>query len=287
MKTNIKSLRKLLLIFGLAIFVFFPLNSARADLDKNFRENFAEITHQQCFNSIDYSVDDISGFELIEIGSGENKNSEWQCKDGKCEEYQSMVNCLFDDAFGQAVNKTNNTITNSLSQNFAELHNTQIYNLQECVQGVQNNLWSIQERQESLGFTSDCSGEALGKFYSACRVTETVLNELCGYQNFLTAKSRDFKSFRKEKSNYRIEKNNQKTAFNEKSAKYLVEIEKSQKAFLSTVTLYKNFIHNYRIHAWIVAIKTKLKSVTGTWQKIHQAIETFPTKFIDASSVNS
>ena len=253
--------------------LFFPWQSTSAQLDKNFRENFTQISQQQCSNSISYKVDDEVGFE-------KNEENVWECSGGKCKEYQTVVNCLFNDAFESAVNKTNDEIKDYTGVNFSELHDAQINTEKECEPFI---LQSIQQKQESLKFTSDCDGEDLGKFYSTCRVTETILNELCGYQNFLTAKSSDQKSFGIEEKKYDSPRQN--TDFTEKSDQYLLEMGKAQQSFIETSTLYKNFIHNYRIHSWLVVIKSKLNSIKEDWGKIHMALETFPSKFNGASSI--
>lgn len=274
-KTNIKISK----VFALAIIlsVFFVSNkTVNANLDKNFRENFAEFTQKQCFNSIRYTVDDIVGF-------AKNEDNQWECHKGKCQEYQNAINCLFDDALEQGINKVNKEIYNYTGDKFAELKNTKIVDKQSC---REITLAKIQSDQESLKFQSDCSGDFLSQEYSACRVTETILNELCGYQNFLAAKASDRISFSHEQGGDIGSQISRDSEFRALQSQYLKESSKSQKSFLEGVKLYKNFIHNYRVHAWLIAIKGKLKEITGQWQKIHNAIETFPSKFIDASSVN-
>lgn len=270
---NIKIPRIIILALLFGAFLI-PVKTTNADLNKYFRKNFTKITQEQCFNSISYSVDDLTGFE-------KNDKNKWECQGGKCEEYQTLVNCIFDNAFSESVNTVNAGIKKTVGKKINELNDSKTNTAKGCL--PQSLQLTIDGQNK---FITKCDTKSELGIFTACRVTETVLNELCGYQNFLTAKSLDFESFRNEKSNYRVGKTTQDAVFDEKSAKYVFEIEKSKKAFIETATLYKNFIHNYRIHAWLVAVKTELNSVKEIWVKIHKALETFPGKFIDASSQN-
>jgi hypothetical protein len=273
---NIKISRDFKLLF--LIIICLPLNITRADLDKNFRENFSTITEKQCFNSIKYSVDDIVGFE-----NTAEELYKWECVSGKCEEYKTLITCLFDDAFEQVVNVSNKKAKDYLNFKFSELRDTDINNKDKCVPLALKN---IQEKQSNLGFKTDCLDGFSTQSYSACRVTETVLNEMCGYHNFLTAKINDYKSFHNEELGYtHVIVDKKEGSFEDKVAEYKKEIDKSKRAFLDTSALYNNFVHKYRVHTWITAIRLRLKYFKDKWLDVSNAIETFPGKFIDASSL--
>jgi hypothetical protein len=278
---NIKISRDFVLITGLIALIFIPYNEVNAQLNDEVRKNFSKRTAELCFNSINYSVDDIDGFELVETGKGDDLEQKWECSSGKCQEYKTTINCLFDDAFEQTVNKTNAEIKEYTNDKYKNLKDTKLSKGKDC---SILTLTNIQEQQEALKFKTSCEGKELSKPYSACRVTETILNELCGYNNFLEAKAQDYLSFSNENEKITRSSTKSMSEFKAKKKLYRREIEKTQKSFLSTVYLYKNFIHNYQKHAWLVAIKTKLETPRRFWQKIRRAIETFPAKFKDASS---
>ncbi len=250
--------------------------SVYANLDKNFRENFTEIIKEQTHSSIQYSLDDISGFKLEK----RNNDYDWKCTAGKCLEYQKKIDCLFDDAFENAVNQTNYYVNDFVKQNIAGLEKVQLR--ENCDEITLKN---IQKIQEENGFSSKCQGKFTSRFYSSCRVSETILNELQAYENFLLAKSNDMKSFSRENFEYDDGKNNVIQNFKKIRNKFLQEMEKSKKAVTNTLILYKDFVHYYRIHAWLMAIKEKTRNLQRRWLEDQQALETFPAKFLKASSI--
>lgn len=156
-KTYIKKSRHFLLIAGLVVFLCTPFDAVHADLDKNFRENFSIITQKQCFNSIEYSIDNSAGFEAQNT---EDKDNIWKCTGGKCDEYMTTVNCLFDNAFEETVNQTNRAVSDYANQEIKGLRTTDFGSTQACDRAKLNN---IQEQQESLGFVSGCDENALNK----------------------------------------------------------------------------------------------------------------------------
>lgn len=281
MKINTKISRNFALVVALG-FIFVFGGRVNADLDKNFRENFTKITQEQCFNSVPYSVDDLSGFSLVHIIEGEEDIYEWNCHHGRCQEYHKLVSCVFGDAFQQAINKVNEEIQLYTGENFEKIlpDTDKIWDKESC---QEITLSGIQNDQEILGFKTSCSENNLTDSYSACRVTETVLNEFCGYQNFLTAKAKDWKSFKNERELHI--RNNELSLFNSQANNYLKEISKTKQAFLDTSFLYKDFIHNYRIDAWLWVINSKLEETASDFTRIMNVIKTFSTKFIDANSV--
>jgi len=275
-KINIKISRKLFLSV-LVVLLICPFIDVKANLSKKFRENFAQIVRDQYHNAINYSLDDETGWEISE----KDGKKLWSCVGGKCKEYQHQISCLFDDAFETAVNQINLEVQDFTKENFAELQKVKI---KEANCG-KITLQNIQDTQEVNGFKTTCSGKFSSRPYSACRVTETILNELGAYQNYLLAKSEDVISFSRENFEHDDYKNEVFQVLAKTKAQYLSEIKKSQKAAVTSLMLYKDFVHNYRVHAWLIAIKNKLKGVSGDWLKIQKALETFPAKFIDASSV--
>ena len=232
-KINIKISRDFLLVLGLGIFLLSG-NLVHADLDKKFRENFSEIVKNQYHSSIDYTVDDQTGFEIVE----ENGEKVWRCTGQKCADYHKKINCLFDDAFDKAVNITNLEIKDFTKQNFAELRKVQIKD-SSC---ERISLENIQDEQELNGFKSSCAGKFKSKPYSACRVSETILNELGAYQNFLLAKIEDAISFSRENFEHDEYKNEVLSSLSDTKEQYRQEIEKSQQATVDSLILYKDFI---------------------------------------------
>ncbi len=276
---KIKISRDFRLIIGLVL-VLLPLNSANANLNEKFRENFGKIVREKYYNTINYSVDDSTGWELKE----QDGKSVWTCTGGKCAEFQKKINCLFDDAFENAVNQTNQEVLDYVKGvEISELKQKAQIKDPDC---EKITLQNIQDEQGINDFKSSCKGQFISSTYSTCRVAETILNELGAYQNYLLAKSEDNISFSREFfEDNEYKRNKLINDSTEAKKQYLKDIEQSQQAVLDTLTLYKDFIHRYRIHAWLLAIKHKLKKIHTEWFKVQKATETYPIKFPKANSI--
>jgi len=298
-KKNIKKSRIYLTAIALLLVFLIP-SLAKADLNKYFRKNFNEINQASSFNTITYNVDDLSGFELVEVGEGEDKSWEWRCieykegeepiigingkelKEGKCLEYRKRMNCLVNNTMDQAIREINEEVRRYVDEDLTEqLESFRLPKRKECVSFV---LGDAEALQYGLGFKSTCDTEGTEYNYSSCKLAEVMLNELRGYKAFLLAKQNDYQSFSHEKLEYDGAKTIDANSFDSKVAKYKKEQKKAEKTLLDTILMYKNFVHNYKIHAWMVALNHKLSSVSNTLYFIKNGVETFPAKFVDATT---
>jgi len=179
-------------------------------------------------------------------------------------------------------------------------------------------LLSTQRDQERLGFVSVCSeqDDQPKQFlsdsiptdpYSACRVTETVLNEWCGYRLYLWGKLRD-KTLIKDyeasvvtegESPFELESHEAQTApiiQSVKTPQYAqsvsqfrtLQIEheytKAHQALLQMLEVYRLYEHQHRKHVWNQHIKKSLLSISSKMYSFRKAYYKFPEKFINASA---
>ena len=174
-------------------------------------------------------------------------------------------------------------------------------------------LEKTQRAQKELGFESICpelqeddrhfASDSLPKdMYSSCRVTETVLNEWCGYRLYLWGKLRDkslLVPFEKSKLSYEIgtpdenlppqlpEVPTPKYANNVKQFRTLQiehEYEKTQETLYQMIEFYRIYEQQHRKHIWYQHIKKSLLSISSKLHAFRKAYYKFPEKFINASA---
>ena len=174
-------------------------------------------------------------------------------------------------------------------------------------------LEKTQRAQEELGFESICPGvdtedrqfaaDSLPKdMYSACRITETMMNEWCGYRLYLWGKLRDksmLVSFETDTSPYEIATYDETTTpqppevptpQNTQDVKRFRtlqiehEYEKAQETLYQMLEFYRTYEQQHRKHVWYQHIKKSLLSVSSKLHSFRKAYYKFPEKFINASA---
>ena len=241
--------------------------AAATDLDPLLRENFSDMIDQLCHSSLTYNM----GQPFLE-----NK-----------ERYQKTMNCLFNDAMQRSVNEMNADFRPILKSIIRYASNRQLedvsFDASFCV-GLEN----IQTKQRSKQYETTCDAPdnpTVMKPYAACRVSETALNELCAYEEYLEWKMLDYQSFRNEFD--------EEMGSNQFKSMEMWEREKNQhkkELILVKKTLdemlyrYQKWEQNYRMHMWFVAIIEGLKQTRDLLTELRKAIDVFPTKFNNATS---
>lgn len=266
-KTNIKILFLLItLAWGSVAF---------AELDKDFRPEFPQLLKDLCYSTVDYDLD--RPFEVVKA------------------EYHQTQNCIFDDAFYQTTKRIFKEIHEETSGQGTEgLEVALEYNTlgNQCDKKASE----IRRLQEANGLRTRCltpeqtddrnTYQTLQQPYSACRVGEIALAEWCGYQKYLWAKMNDEKTFATQtevgKSVYNFE--DWKKQSDQRKAEYRYESEKSRQGLLDTITFYRKFEQNYRLHAWLKAVENRLKRSRELWVKMRAIFDLYPEKFINAAT---
>lgn len=259
---------------------------ANADLDPVFRENFQPWVEELCHAGIEYELDD-RVWDWLDPETGE------VVEEGKSTEYHRLMNCLFNDAMAVSTAEIKELVEKNHKNDLPQL---QVFELspeqkEKCVDpelGTKLELEFIIEMQRHDTFDpendSRCKGnDVVKQSYSACRVQEVALRELCGYQQFLLAKSRDFKSFPKED---RLGLSVVQDAVywqTDRAVAIMDEAERSEETVQAMFILYKNFVQKYRQHAWLVAVQQQVWSARAKLHRLKNAIETFADKFCNAA----
>ena len=174
-------------------------------------------------------------------------------------------------------------------------------------------LEKTQRAQEALGFESICpelqeddrhfASDSLPKDMSSpCRVTETVLNEWCGYRLYLWGKLRDksiLVPFVTEESLYGIgtpdesltpelpEVETPDYTQDVKQFRTLQiehEYKKAQEALYQMIEFYRIYEQQHRKHVWYQHIKKSLISISSKLHSFRKAYYKFPEKFVNASA---
>ncbi len=254
--------------------IFIPIT--RAELSDDFRDNFTDIVKELCHNSnpemyaLERSVEEVSA------------------------EYQILQNGLFNDVFSRSMQRTNKQKDRQFAQDLPELE----FWLKDAEFTSDVPVSSIQSAQVKNGFETQCDDKLMDSQsmfldgITACRVTETVLNEFCAYEKFLWAKTRDDKTLL-QTVREQNEQNEGKELRPEDQSKtdeilkneFQYELDKTRRAVWDTLYLYQKFEQNYRVHAQIVVLQNQLnKAKEWLGKKYLPAFSLFPEKFIDAAS---
>ncbi len=258
-----KNKKRVISIFLLGTFIFQV--PAAFSLDSGLRDNFAEMTQKQlCHSSLSYSLDE----PLVQAQ----------------EKYQKKINCLFNDAMAQSINHMNADFTRIWKEIPSTANFEDIERNDECTPS--ENMQETIKSQINNGYESMCPTEdynpTIDKFYSACHVTETVMNEFCAYQEYIEWKILDESHAEKqfeEKTNvgfFEADRGNK--------GKHRAELEKSKKALFETLYRYQKWEQNYRFHMWLTTIWEALKKTHAMSTILRKAIYKFPDKFNYAAS---
>ncbi len=255
------SKRRSIAILLLGIF-FFQIPVAQALIPRNhLRENFPQmVANELCYSALPYSLD----MQYAEAH----------------ERFQKETNCLFNDAMAQSVNLINADFKQKWAEIPSNLNFEDIEPPEEC------SLAQTIATQVENGYQSICPtaeyNPTIDKFYSTCMVTETIMNEFCGYQEYLEWKNYDdFKSegIFESKDYYTFNERRQNLELDHKA-----EIKRTYEALDEALYRYQKWEQNYRLHMWLITIWEALKKTQAMTTILRKAIYHFPDKFNFASS---
>lgn len=279
----------------LAVALLLP-SVVSADLDPVFRENFSPWVEELCHAGIEYELDDrVWDLREKEGIDEETKEIIWGdvIEEGKSTEYHRLMNCLFNDAMAVSTEEIKELVEKNHKSELPQLQLFEMSPEQEekCVdpeEGTKLELEFIIELQRHDTFDpendSRCKGnEVVETSFSACRVQEVALRELCAYQQFLLAKSRDFESFPEEdRLGLKVLQDAQYWQ-TDRAVAIIDEAERAEETTQAMFFLYKNFVQKYRQHAWLVAVQQQVWSARAKLHRLKDAIETFADKFCNAA----
>ena len=236
-----------------------------AKVGEKIRTDFPQIVQELCQSSLTYSLD---------------KNLEEESK-----KYHDRMNCLFNHAMSDAVNDMNREFSkkwNKIPQSAS------FENISFSGEGC-SSLKQVQRIQITKGYQTLCDTEGENptvdtKNYSACKVTETAMNEFCAYQEYLEWKYFD---------DYRSEGIFDSTLlfgfnerFEEEKFRHESELAKAKRALEEMLYRYEKFEQQNRIHMWLVTVRAALEKTRDLLTEIRKAVYKFPDKFNYAASKN-
>lgn len=266
-KNHTYTLLQVIFISLISFFVLHKPTIQAFQLDENFRNNLPTITQELCHASIDYDIND----------SVETKKNE----------YDKQVNCLVNEAFAQTTNYWNQQATDrsaeqakrKIKRNLKNFSRTDTAACQEATLG------QTQVSQVSRGFKSACQAQSgiSSEIFSACRLSETLLVELCGYRFFLEAKANDYESFKQETNSNSRNNQNEQGAFNQASAEYRDEIYAAETALKETLEFFRQYEKTYHQYTWWETIQAETQTMLRKTQKMLKPLLTF-TRFVNATA---
>lgn len=264
-------MKKIIFVFGL--FLLAGIAPAHAELPSKVRDNFSDIVKEYCHSTVFYNIEDVLG-----TWDGEKWSEE-----GKAYEFHKTVGCIFDSALQELTEQSKFDVQGAKSsQKPGETVSVKVFIPTETCQ--QQFLSLIQQGQETNGFESLCKDyevDELKQSYSSCRVAETVLQEWCGYDLFLSAKIKDEKSFYERQ--YFVSRDEMAARFVEEKERLEEERIYAEKTVMDTLQWYQETESATRQSVWIVALIEELESIQRDWGKLRSALGTFVDKFLNAS----
>jgi len=120
--------------------------------------------------------------------------------------------------------------------------------------------------------------------YKSCIVMEVFYKELCGYQEFLYWRMVNTSVNATDFGDKPLTLDKLGTVLDAKDKYIEDELEKSKKFVDKLVVEYTNYETSYKTHSRLVAIEYGLKMARAFSEQIRRAINTWPAKFINASS---
>jgi hypothetical protein len=260
---------------------------AFAKLDPKFRKEFPEFVENLCASTVEYDLGELDSTKRAEEREGEFRKHK--------NEYDNTVNCLFNRAIVKRITSTNREVEEFFGRKithpdfeFKEFEEEEKFCNKNLLRKTIQKQQRIREKNKNLATgkfepVTMCMADEFegGKdVYSSCRISEMMLSELCGYQNYLLAKREDDHTLlgdTKGRTLMEIE------AESNEIKDYLdIEQIRSRKAMHNAILFYQQFEQNYRRHAWLIGIQEGLRDVGKRLSFFHDKIfNTFPTKFID------
>ena len=279
---------KLFCILAFIQFSSIPLGEAR--LDDSVRDSFPLIVDQLCHASVKYKLDDrLETVEVTDVETGETETVL-----GAKDRYNKAMSCIFE----QGVVKTYNSLNQDFEIKFLEsLSQKQNFGkpLEVKTEGCEA-MGSYFRKQTmtptSNAYISECvvdeRDSVVEKDYSICRITETVFNEFCAYQEFLEWKKDDdtiLTEFNTDTVAEKYKLNDQPGKHKNKVVKIL-ETERvlAKKVLEESLLRYQEFEQSYRMHLWNKLFFEGVEVLRLKLAKIRKAIYKFPAKFHNAAA---
>ena len=261
------------IIFVLGVVLLAGIVPAHAELPSKMRDNFSDIVKEYCHSSIQYSLEDSLG-----TWDGEKWSEE-----GKAQEFHTTVGCIFDSALQELTEQSKFEVQSSKS--FGSGGGKQLLAETFVPTGdCQPKFLSVtQGTQEANFFESLCKSDTpeISQEYSSCRVTETILNEWCGYDLFLFAKEKDEESFYKQ--NHFSSREEMTSQFRSEQSHLREERVRAEQAVMDTLQWYQETESAVRQSMWILVLQEQLRPIQEDWAKLRSALGTFVDKFLNAA----
>ena len=255
------------LLTGIALPVF-------AELPDNVRDNLPELIKVYCNSSVEYSLDE-------SIGVWDEEEKIWS-EGSQAAEFHKVIGCTLESALAEV--STHSKVEAEKAYNSSLPMETYSFTGTDC---GSLRLGTIQATQQANGFKSECARSEvaeISQIFSSCQVAETLMNEWCGYDLFLYAKSQDEESFRALDGDMGFETGDRSLKFGDVETRIAKERLDAEVAVFDSIAWYMQTEHVVRQSPWVVAINEKLLSVKLEWSKIRSALNTFKDKFFNASA---
>jgi hypothetical protein len=261
------------IVFVLGLFLLAGIAPAYAELPSKMRDNFSDIVKEYCHSTVLYDIEDVLG-----TWDGEKWSEE-----GKAYEFHKTVGCLFDSALQELTEQSKFEVqgAKSFSGGGKQLLVETFIPKGDCLPQF---LSVTQGTQEANEFVSQCEKSEtpeISQEYSSCRVSETVLQEWCGYDLFLYAKMQDEESFYKQK--YFLSREEMAARFAEEKDRLDEERIYAEKTVMDTLQWYQEAESATRQTFWVVALTEELDFIQRDWGKLRSALGTFVDKFLNAA----
>lgn len=261
------------IIFVLGVVLLAGIVPVHAELPSKMRDNFSDIVKEYCHSSVQYSLEDSLG-----TWDGEKWSEE-----GKAQEFHTAVGCIFDTALQELTEQSKIEVQEDKA--FGAGGAKQLFTETFVPKGdCQPKFLSVtQGTQEANLFESLCKSDTpeISQEYSSCRVTETVLNEWCGYDLFLYAKMQDEESFYKQ--NHFFSREDMSAQFRSEQSRLREERIRAEQAVMDTLQWYQETESAVRQSMWLSALLQKLDATQEDWAKLRSALGTFVDKFLNAA----
>lgn len=253
-----------------------------AALDPEFRAQFNTLIKDKIYHStFEYPLgEDRRGVTLAE---------RYQEYEMVRDDFHRKVNCIFNDSFAGVITEVNRSVEETFGKRLTDQLLLAPALGSGCDQGVfsqaQNQQANLRLAADKLSSLCDPQGdfEIIHTPYSACRVGETLLTELGGYQAYLLAKIQDSQTMAFSEARTQEEADQLRTSLQQT---YRDELEKAEQAFADTLFLYETYARHYRMYAWLVALEQESRTTHNLTYDLSGVIQLYETKFPNAASRN-
>ncbi len=255
-----------------AILIAGVVSPVFAELPENVRENLPEVIKAYCNSSVEYSLD--KG-----VGVWDEEGKIWS-EGSQAAEYHKTMGCILESSLAEMTAHSKRVAEQAYGSDLP----VEIYSAGGDCGSVR--LATVQATQQANGFKSLCGRSEtaeVSQIFSSCQVAETLLNEWCGYDLFLYAKSSDEQSFRALRTDLGFKAGDRSLQFEPVVTRINKERRDAETVVFDSIEWYQQTEHAARQNAWLVAMQEELRTVQEGWAKIRSALGKFKDKFLNAS----